>query len=78
MKLTQPQLVIPYFILPGLELMERYQNLHKDVEYLKEWKRSFVDMREALLLTSAQLSFRQKQLISELNLIYPIMQVSDL
>jgi hypothetical protein len=65
-------------MLPGLELMDRYQNLHKDIEHLKEWKRNFVDMREALLLTSAQLSSRQKQLISELGLIYPIVQVSVL
>lgn len=61
----------------GLQLMDRYQNLHKDIEHLKEWKRNFVDLREALLLTSAQLSSRQKQLISELNLIYPIVQMPD-
>jgi hypothetical protein len=65
-------------MLPGLELMDRYRNLHKDIEHLKEWKRNFVDMREAMLLTSAQLSSRQKQLISELSLIYPIVQVSVL
>jgi len=61
----------------GLELMNRYQYLHKDMEHLKEWKKNFVDMREALLLTTAQLNFRQKQLISELNLIYPIVQMPN-
>ncbi|XP_023711583.1 UV radiation resistance-associated gene protein isoform X2 [Cryptotermes secundus] len=61
----------------GMQLMDRYQNLHKDMEHVKEWKRNFVDMREAFLLTGAQLSSRQKQLISELNLIYPIVQMPD-
>lgn len=61
----------------GLELMNRYQHLHKDMEHLKEWKKNFADMREALLLTIAQLNFRQKQLISELNLIYPIVQMPN-
>jgi hypothetical protein len=65
-------------MLPGLELMDRYQNLHKDTEHLKEWKRNCVDMREALLLAGAELSSRQKKLISELNFIYPIVQVSAL
>jgi hypothetical protein len=78
MKHIQRQLPIPNLILPGLELMDRYQNLHKDIEYLKEWKRNFVDMREAVLFTGAQLSCRQKQLISELSFIYPIVQVSVL
>ncbi|KAJ4442138.1 hypothetical protein ANN_12004 [Periplaneta americana] len=61
----------------GLKLMDRYQNLHKDMEHLKEWKKNFVDMREAFLHTNAQLTFRRKQLISELNLIYPIVQAED-
>jgi len=72
----QKKSIILNFILLGLELLNQYQHLHKDIEHLKEWKKNFVDMREALLLTTAQLNFRQKQLISELNLIYPIVQVN--
>lgn len=77
MKHKQPRLVI-HFIPSGLELMDQYQNLHKDMEHLKEWKRSFVDMKEVLLVTGARLNIRQRQLISELNLIYPIVQVGAL
>ncbi|XP_067007488.2 UV radiation resistance-associated gene protein isoform X2 [Anabrus simplex] len=61
----------------GSELMNKYQNLHKEMEGLKEWRKNYIDTREAFLHTNAQLIFRRKQLISELNQIYPITQISD-
>lgn len=60
----------------GIELMERYRSLQKDVEHLKETKRSMVEARENLNTLSEQLQFRRRQLISELNYIYPIEQVA--
>lgn len=59
-----------------LDLMNRYHDLHKEMEQLKEWKKNLVDMRETYVHIGAQLSFRRKQLISELNHIYPIVQAN--
>lgn len=55
--------------------MEQYRSLQKDVEHLKELKRSVADSRENLNTLAEQLQFRRRQLISELNYIYPIEQV---
>lgn len=54
------------------ELTERYQNLHKEVEHLRERRRHHTDMFEAFVLKSSQLSFRRKNLLSQLSHIYPV------
>nr|CAD7424893.1 unnamed protein product [Timema monikensis] len=57
------------------ELMDWYQNLNKEMKHFKEWKKIYIDTRESLLHSNAQLTYRRKQLIAELSLIYPILQV---
>ncbi|KAK3921066.1 UV radiation resistance-associated protein [Frankliniella fusca] len=54
------------------ELTERYQNLHKEVEHLREKRRHHSDMFEAFVLKNSQLSFRRKNLLSQLSHIYPV------
>lgn len=54
------------------DLMERYQNLHKDTERLRDKRRIFADTRETFLQKSSQLSFRRKKLMSQLSYIYPV------
>lgn len=61
----------------GCELMERYRALNRDVEKLKECRRIAAETKDALSQINAQLMFRRRQLISELNLIYPIIQMAD-
>lgn len=56
--------------------MNRYRELNKDIERLHEWRQNHIDSKEAYLQTTARLSYRRKQLISELNIIYPIKHVS--
>lgn len=53
-------------------LTERYQNLHKKIERLRDKKCHYNETREALLLRSSQLSFRRKKLMSLLSHIYPV------
>nr|CAD7586127.1 unnamed protein product [Timema genevievae] len=59
------------------ELMDQYQNLNKEMKHFKEWKKIYIDTRESLLHSNAQLTYRRKQLIAELSLIYPILQVTN-
>nr|CAD7408920.1 unnamed protein product [Timema poppensis] len=59
------------------ELMDWYQNLNKEMKHFKEWKKIYIDTRESLLHSNAQLTYRRKQLIAELSLIYPILQVTN-
>ncbi|XP_074098660.1 UV-resistance associated gene [Cotesia typhae] len=61
----------------GSLLMERYRELHKDMERLREWKQNHIQMRECFVQTSAQLAYRKRQLMSDLNFIYPIRQESE-
>jgi len=61
--------------LPDSDLMEKYRELYKDIERLNEWRQNHMDTRETYLQMSSQLAQRRRQLISELNLIYPIRQV---
>ena len=58
--------------------MERYRELNKDMERLQEWRQNHIDVRETFIQTTARLAHRRRQLISELNLIYPIHQVCKL
>lgn len=60
-----------------LNLLDRLQQLQKDKEKLMEMQRCYTESRENLLKTNAKLLFRQKQLISELSLIYPMVQFPD-
>ncbi|KAJ8681517.1 hypothetical protein QAD02_017309 [Eretmocerus hayati] len=56
----------------GSDLMARYRELHKDIERLNEWRQNHIDLRETYLHKTACLAYRRRQLISELNAIYPI------
>lgn len=56
--------------------MDRYQELHKDIERLHEWRQNHIDSRETYIQTTARLAYRRRQLISELSYIYPIVKVS--
>ncbi|KAG7206337.1 hypothetical protein KM043_003708 [Ampulex compressa] len=58
----------------GSDLMERYRELNKDIERLHEWRQNHVDSRETYVQLSSQLAHRRRQLIMELNSIYPISQ----
>lgn len=55
--------------------MERYRELNKDMERLQEWRQNHIDVRECFIQATARLAHRRRQLISELNLIYPVHQV---
>lgn len=55
--------------------MERYRELKKDMERLEEWRQNHIDVRETFLQTTARLTHRRRQIISEMNLIYPTNQV---
>lgn len=56
--------------------MEYYRSLHRDVERLKEVKRAYVDVRENLFSVSNKLQALRRKRVQQLNLIYPITQVS--
>lgn len=59
----------------GKELKDQQESLMKEIEHLREWRhREFLEARDAFLHTSAHLAFRRRQLVSELSLIYPILQ----
>ncbi|XP_067121613.1 UV radiation resistance-associated protein [Centruroides vittatus] len=59
------------------DLLDRLQQLQKDKEKLIEMQKYHTESRENLLKTNAKLLFRQKQLISELSDIYPMVQFPD-
>ncbi|XP_058804895.1 uncharacterized protein LOC131672011 [Phymastichus coffea] len=61
----------------GSDLMDRYQELHKEIERLNEWRQNHIDSREAYVQTTAHLAYRRRQLISELSYIYPIVKEKD-
>ncbi|XP_043260871.1 UV radiation resistance-associated protein [Colletes gigas] len=58
----------------GLNLMEMFRELSRDIERLHEWRQNQTDTRETYFQLSNQLAHRRRQLISELSLIYPITQ----
>ncbi|OXU25616.1 hypothetical protein TSAR_010175 [Trichomalopsis sarcophagae] len=61
----------------GSNLMDRYRELNKDIEGLHEWRQIHIDLRETYIQRTAQLAHRRRQLISELNFIYPIIQEQE-
>ncbi|XP_046752213.1 UV radiation resistance-associated gene protein isoform X2 [Diprion similis] len=61
----------------GSELMEKYRELNRDIERLREWRQSQTEIREAYAYTTTRLAHRRMQLISELGLIYPISRLED-
>ncbi|XP_071453755.1 UV radiation resistance-associated gene protein [Hetaerina americana] len=59
----------------GRELKEQLESLLREVEHLREWRhREFLEARETFLRTSAHLALRRRNLVSDLSLIYPILQ----
>lgn len=58
------------------KIMENYRLLMRKVQIQRELKRDHISRRETQLHSKAKLNFRAKQLISELNLIYPIVEES--
>uniref|UniRef100_A0A1B6LN57 UV radiation resistance-associated gene protein n=1 Tax=Graphocephala atropunctata TaxID=36148 RepID=A0A1B6LN57_9HEMI len=60
-----------------IELMERYRTLHREVERLKELKRLTIDVKENLFSANSMLQALRRKRIAELNIIYPISQMSD-
>ncbi|XP_076641381.1 UV-resistance associated gene [Halictus rubicundus] len=58
----------------GSDLMEKYRVLNKDIERLHEWRQNQIDTRDTYVQLCSQLACRRRQLISELSLIYPIIQ----
>lgn len=57
--------------------MEKYRLLQREVQAHREWLLGHVQRREAQLHAKALLNFRIKQLISELQFIYPLEHVGD-
>lgn len=57
--------------------MERYRELNKDIERLREWRQSHSETRDVYMQTTSKLAHRRRQLISELGLIYPINQENE-
>lgn len=55
--------------------MEQYRFLHKEFDRLRELKRLTLDTKDILDTTDLKLHNRRRQLIAELNYIYPINQV---
>lgn len=56
----------------GANLKERYQNLNKDMETLKLWKKALLDSKEILSSVKSRYSYVQKQQIANLAYIFPI------
>lgn len=59
------------------ELIKKCEELQKYKTKLTEMGKCYCEFRESFLKTEAQLSFRRKQLISELSFIYPITMFPD-
>ncbi|XP_014259994.1 UV radiation resistance associated protein [Cimex lectularius] len=56
------------------ELMDRYFMLRKNIEKRKEFRQQLIETRTHLAQTAALLDKRKKTLMSQLSLIYPIIQ----
>lgn len=64
--------------ISDIELMDKYRNLQKDVQSVKELKRCCIDAKENLFSVNTVLQALRRKRIAELNIIYPISQVSSL
>jgi len=67
---------IKWICVEGTELQERYQELHRSMEELRDRQRRCTDMREELTTLLRQLAVRRRELMSQLSAIYPIDQVA--
>lgn len=57
------------------KLLENYRKLSKEIERLKEWKQEQIHHHETLINLSSQLHHRRRQLVSQLLMIYPIVEM---
>ncbi|XP_034934086.1 UV radiation resistance-associated gene protein [Chelonus insularis] len=57
--------------------MERYRELNKDIERLREWRQNHIQIRDYYVQTLDELANLRRQFISDLNIIFPIRQENE-